>query len=371
MDNTESDLPSIDSIAQAESSHAPAEASAAQADSSEPCIYQYLDYRAFLKDRFRWLQSRDPGYSQRRLARVAGFANPGFFNEVIQGRRKLSSAATERMGTGLCLKPSETEFLRALVAYNEADDSAEKEVALRKVEFRRNRFFFHRLDQKQSKYYLDFNYPLVRAAIEACDFRGDYQMLGDFLRPPMPAANVKRYVRDLCEWGLVEQDREGRYVVTHSYLEPPEEMKDALVRLQQAWLTQSIHLLNTMPASERHASSALLTIGENTYKSILTLVEKMREEILALVRADKSSERVVQLNIQVFPRGGGKRVRTLPPVMKKRPGAVLGNPPQVALAASSSAPLGPRPPSLTVTRAPSVPQGPSGQALSYAGNTGA
>src|SRR5690242_13228743 len=52
-------------------------------DGSKPSIYQYVDYRAFLKDRFRWAQSQDATFSQRKLARVAGFANPGFFNEVI------------------------------------------------------------------------------------------------------------------------------------------------------------------------------------------------------------------------------------------------------------------------------------------------
>jgi uncharacterized protein (TIGR02147 family) len=285
-----------------------------QADAvSEPSIYQYLDYRLFIKDRFHWMQARDSSFSQRKLARVAGFANPGFFNEVIKGRRKLSSAAIGRMGAGLSLDANGVEFLRVLVALTDAKDTEEKRAVMRKLEFRRNRSFFRRLNQSQSKYYLDLNYPLVRAAIGVCDFRGDYQLLGDFLRPPMTAVSIKRYVRDLCEWELVAQDCEGRYCVTHSFLEPPEEMKDALVRLQQAWLTQSVHLLSTMPASERHVSSALLTVSEGTYKAILERVEKMREELLDLVRADQSSEKVVQFNIQVFPRSGGKRTRTSPP----------------------------------------------------------
>ncbi|HLP43435.1 MAG TPA: TIGR02147 family protein, partial [Fibrobacteria bacterium] len=238
---------------------APASPSPQADGESEPNIYQYLDYRTFLTDRFRWLQTQDSSFSQRRLARVAGFANPGFFNEVIKGRRKLSSAAIERMGVGLSLDANGIEFLRVLVAFTDAKDSDEKGEAMRKLEFRRNRRFFRRLNQSQSKYYLDLNYPLVRAAIGVCDFRGDYQALGDFLRPPMLAASVKRYVRDLCEWELVAQDRDGRYRVMHSYLEPPDEMRDALVRLQQAWLTKSVHLLNTIPAADRHVSSALLT----------------------------------------------------------------------------------------------------------------
>jgi uncharacterized protein (TIGR02147 family) len=61
----------------------------------------------------------------------------------------------------------------------------------------------------------------------------------------------------------------------------------------------------------------LLTVSEDTYKAILERVEKMREELLDLVRADQSSERVVQFNIQVFPRSGGKRIRTLLPDLTK------------------------------------------------------
>jgi uncharacterized protein (TIGR02147 family) len=323
------------------------------ADMPETNIYQYVDYRAFLKDRFRWLQTRDASFSQRKLARVAGFANPGFFNEVIQGRRKLSSAAIDKMGVGLSLESNETEFLRVLVAYTEAKDMGEKEAAHQKLELRRNRHFFRRLNQSQSKYYLDFNYPLVRAAIEACDFRGNYQMLGDFLRPPMPAASVKRYVRDLCEWGLASQERDGRYVVTHSFLEPPEEMRDALVRLQQAWLSQSVYHINTVPASERHVSSALLTVGETTYKSILKQVEKMREEILRMVREDKSADRVVLFNIQVLPRGGGKRVRTIPPGMATGATQLPGKPVLVTQAPAPTADGKPAP-SLSVLRTPGV-----------------
>lgn len=278
----------------------------------KPSIYQYVDYRGFLKDRFKWAQAQDPTFSQRKLARIAGFANPGFFNEVIQGRRKLSPNAIDKMGAGLSLEGNETEFLRVLVAYTEAKTMSDKELAHQRLEQRRNRHFFRRLSQSQSKYYLDFNYPLVRAAIEACDFRGNYQVLGDFLRPSMPAASVKRYVRDLCEWGLVEQSREGRYNVTHSYLEPPEEMRDALVRLQQAWLSQSVFQISSVPAGERHVSSALLTVSEPTYKLILQHIEKAREEILSLVKDDKAVDRVVLFNIQVLPRGGGSRLRMAP-----------------------------------------------------------
>ncbi|MDB5047806.1 MAG: hypothetical protein JWO30_877 [Fibrobacteres bacterium] len=86
---------------------------------TEPDIFRYEDYRRFLQDRFAELQSRDPGFSQRGLARKAGIANPGFYNEVIKGRRRLSPAAAIKMCNGLNLSREESEYFSALVEYGE------------------------------------------------------------------------------------------------------------------------------------------------------------------------------------------------------------------------------------------------------------
>lgn len=292
-------------------------AEACQADTQPPegsgsdepmqSVYLFEDYRILLLQRFHWMQSQDPSFSQRKLARVAGFANPGFFNEVIRGRRKLSPRAIERMARGLALDSNEAEFLRHLVASIDGKTPGAREGARKRMADRRERFYFQRLRESQLKYYQDFNYPLVRACIEACDFRGDYRKLGDFLRPPMPADSLKGYVRDLCDMGLVAQDREGRYYVTHAYLEPPEGMKDALQLLHQAWMTQTMQLFPTVPPEERHVSSALMTVSEATYKTVLQHIERARMEILRMVREDKGVDRVMLLSIQALPRGGGAK----------------------------------------------------------------
>lgn len=88
--------------------------------SSIPEVYRYEDYRVFLCDRFSAMQVRDPSFSQRGLARRAGIANPGFFNEVIKGRRRLSPAAARKLSVGLALTEEETEYFSLLVEFTEA-----------------------------------------------------------------------------------------------------------------------------------------------------------------------------------------------------------------------------------------------------------
>ncbi|MEO6094549.1 MAG: TIGR02147 family protein [Fibrobacteria bacterium] len=106
-----------------------------------PDVFRYGDYRAFLKDRFIGMQALDPAFSQRGLARKAGIANPGFFNEVIKGRRRLSTAAALKMAIGLGLSEEETEFFSTLVDYAETRESREKVTAGKRLIAMRNQKF--------------------------------------------------------------------------------------------------------------------------------------------------------------------------------------------------------------------------------------
>ncbi|HKP94991.1 MAG TPA: TIGR02147 family protein [Fibrobacteria bacterium] len=102
-------------------------------------VFRYEDYRRFLRDRFFAMQSLEPGFSQRGLARKAGIANPGFFNEVIKGRRRLSPAAAAKMAMGLDLSGEESEYFQALVEYAETREPRAKLAAGDRLAALRNR----------------------------------------------------------------------------------------------------------------------------------------------------------------------------------------------------------------------------------------
>ena len=72
---------------------------------------------------------------------------------------------------------------------------------------------FARLSPSLVKYYQDYRYSLVRCAVEACDFRGDFEALGKFLDPPLAPALAKKYAQDLLEWGLISKGEDGRFQI--------------------------------------------------------------------------------------------------------------------------------------------------------------
>lgn len=123
----------------------PADRSDSPARTAALDVFGYEDYRAYMRDRFAELQARRPAFSQRGLARKARIANPGFFNEVIKGRRRLSPAAAAKMAVGLDLSIPETEYFFALVDYMEARDPIAKLRAGRRMMALRNRQLYRTL----------------------------------------------------------------------------------------------------------------------------------------------------------------------------------------------------------------------------------
>jgi uncharacterized protein (TIGR02147 family) len=281
-------------------------------------IYLYEDFRKFLEEAFEEKRksagearpaaskegkgNKASKYTHRRLAADAGFSNPGYFNDVIKGRRALSKTAQEKLIAVYNLKASEADYFRLLVSYGQSKSAETRQELYRQMIFRRNRSSFVRLNPVNSKYYQDYHYPLVRSAIQVLDFRGEYEELARFIRPAVPLATLKKCVRDLCEWGLLIQNPQGRYLPAFKNQEPAPSMGDLIKRLNREWVMQAADALFTFPKEERYIYSALLTVGAKTFQEIQLRIEKFREEIIGLAKGEEKPDRVMQFNIQHFPR---------------------------------------------------------------------
>jgi uncharacterized protein (TIGR02147 family) len=266
-------------------------------------IYSYDDFRLFLKHRWERRKKEDPSCTARSFAAEAGISNPGFLNDVIKGKRGLSRAARGKIARAFHLSPAESEYFMLLVDYGLAKKENVRQELYRQILFRRSRSRFARLNPAQSRYYADYRYPLVYNAIMACDFRGDYDMLAGFIYPAIPASHLVRYVRDLCEWGLVHQEADGRYVVTERFIEPPETLRENVRQLNREWIAHAMDALMRLPSDKRHISTMLLSVSPTVSRRIAEKLKKFREEIWEMVEEDEEDPSCVwQLNLQYLPR---------------------------------------------------------------------
>ena len=267
-------------------------------------IYQYDNYRQYLKDRFDQ-KTAVASFSWRKFSRGTGISNPGFINDVIKGRRGLSRHAAVKVARYLSLPPHEADFFNLLVAFAHAKKITDKDCIYRKIAARRSRSAFAQVNPERVKYYQDYRYPLVRCALMAAGGHGEPSRIAKFCRPMLPVSVVKRIIGDLCRWGLAKTDNKGSCSVTDKFVTPSRKLTAQVRLLNREWIRQAGEALETLNPDERYIASQLLCMSSGLRDEIRKKMESFRNEVWEMVRKDKrKADCIMLLNTQFVPKSG-------------------------------------------------------------------
>ena len=94
--------------------------------SALPRIFDYEDYRAYLKDYYRARKAQDPAFSFGVFARRAGISSRAYVKLVMDGRRNLSADFIQRFSRGLKLTMDEAEYFQYLVLWCQERDEVSR-----------------------------------------------------------------------------------------------------------------------------------------------------------------------------------------------------------------------------------------------------
>jgi uncharacterized protein (TIGR02147 family) len=68
-----------------------------------PSLFEYLDYRKFLRDFYEEKKRKTPHFSYQIWAHSAGFRSKSFFPEVISGKKNVSGDAVDTVARSVGL----------------------------------------------------------------------------------------------------------------------------------------------------------------------------------------------------------------------------------------------------------------------------
>lgn len=101
-------------------------------NTEQPNLFNYLDYRHFLRD---WLghAKKNYGFSYRVFSRRAGLKSPSLYKMVMDGARDLVEGSLHKFLEGLSLSVKEKEYFATLVLYNQARTEEHRERYLGRI----------------------------------------------------------------------------------------------------------------------------------------------------------------------------------------------------------------------------------------------
>lgn len=264
-------------------------------------VFGYSDYHDYVHDWIERERARRPTFSYQWFANRAGLKSRSFLRLVSVGDKDLSKASAIKVAQAMGLEGSQSDFFLVLVDLNNADDRREKEFHLERL--RRIAPPSRRTILSVQQYELFETWWMIPLWEVVCagEWRDDWKRLASQLEPPIKAAEAKHGVELLLELGLLEKDGE-RYVRRETSLHTQEEVRSrAIRRYQDSMLEKARDVLARMPQDSRHISTLTLGVGEEGYRRIQERLRAFRAEIVDIAQTQTEVDRVIQINLQMFP----------------------------------------------------------------------
>jgi uncharacterized protein (TIGR02147 family) len=274
-------------------------------------VYGYLDYRAFLGDLYAAKKAK--GFSYRSFSRRAGLSSPNYLKLVIDGQRNLSAKMAERFATACGLDDDASRYFVQLVAFNQAESSAEKSQHYARLTGFNQYRQAHKLDIAHAAYYGAWYMPAIRELAASEEFREDPAWLAEQLIPTITPAQAARALDTLVELGLLVRNEAGRLVQADSLLSTGPETRGLHIAAYHRQMTErAMESIDLVPAADRDISSLTLCLSRGGLRAFKERIQRVRRELLELSALEKDPEQVVQINFQLFPlsratkRGGNR-----------------------------------------------------------------
>jgi uncharacterized protein (TIGR02147 family) len=267
-------------------------------------IFEYTDFRAYLKKCYEEKKKKNPGFSYEVFARIAGFANRGFLFNILKGKKNLSKLYCYKFSKALNHSKEESEYFENIVAYDLAKNDEERDYYYRKALQCKSGTAApaYMLRKDQYEYLSKWYHSAVRAIIGLKPFEGDYLELCRKLSPSITKTQAKKSVQLLERLGLIAKKNGSVYYVTEPKIKAGDEISQTG---RNRFLLECIELaknsiVNHLPET-RNISLITLGISERTYEIICKKTQQFREEISELAKNDEKPDRVYQYQFIFFP----------------------------------------------------------------------
>lgn len=263
-------------------------------------VFDYYDYRKFLRDSYEKMHSKDVKFSYRFIQNKTGI-DPGFLVKVFNGQKSLPEKAIPRFIKLLKLGNRQSEYFTDLVFYGRA-----------KSDIQKKSFFEKLISYKEPgcrvietdlyEFYNKWYYTAIRELIGIYPFSGNFDELAGLLVPQISISEAREAVKLLERLGLISKDQHGRYSQTDRFITTGEKCKKNATRtFHKETIQLASDALERIPQEMRDISTITATLSADGFSKLKNKMTEFRNEILKIVQEEKNATGVYHLNFQLFP----------------------------------------------------------------------
>ncbi|AGH94426.1 TIGR02147 family protein [Pseudobdellovibrio exovorus] len=278
--------------------------------SALPTLSEYMDYRLYLADFYRakknMTRTSVRPYSYAIFSAAADIKSPNYLKMIIEGKRNLSLDMVAKFAKACSLNKAQSDELKLLVMFNQAEDPADRNYALKQLsEFRvEQKLKLGQLDRRVFEKVPNWIGWIIYAMVDQEGVSFETSQLKELLRGKASDSEINDALENLLKSGELVRDGAGK-ISKGKPSEAPEEIPAALVRkLQMQLMYLGLESLYQDSATEREFGSLTLSLTAKEFEDIKFKLRQMRKALHkdnSIARMSSKGERVYQLNLQLFP----------------------------------------------------------------------
>lgn len=263
-------------------------------------VFDYLDYRQFLRDFYNQQKKTNAFFSYRYIGNKVGM-DSSFLIKVLQGHLHVAEDRIEKFHKICNFNDKEAAYFEALVHFNKAKSEKESKLYFERM-LSINKAKSDKIVESQYEFFQKWYYSAVWALLDGAPFKGDIKDLGNMLTPAIGVKEAKSAVKLLLDLKLITLDEDGSYRAVGLNLTTGKEWRSvAIMQYQREMIRMAEESLERFRKEERDISTLTVNIPEAAIPEIRELTGEFRESLKKLVNSFSETDRVYQMNIQIFP----------------------------------------------------------------------
>ncbi len=266
-------------------------------------IYEYYDYRLYLKDFYESKKSELSFLCYRYIAEKVGM-DSSYVIKVLQGNLHISPKKIDKFSELCDLNKQEASYFENLVYFGKAKTDKERKLYFEKL-LNQNKSSQKHLKKSQYKFFQNWYYSATWSLLNFFEFKGDFKELAEMHAPAISVKEAKESVQLLLDLNLIEQDSNNVYRVTEQNITTGNEWNSiAITQYQKEMIEKAGEALERFPKKDRNISTLTMNLPENMLPVVEELTSKYRKSLIQLANScedENISNRAFQLNIQLFP----------------------------------------------------------------------
>lgn len=269
-------------------------------------VFDYNNYREFLKDYYQEQKGRRTGFTYARFSEAASLGSPNYYKLVMDGKKSLTSANIVKFSLALNLKDQEKDFFEALVQCNQAKSKTERDYFFEKLKRLRQQkegaVSKRILEEYEFEAVSSWAHHAVMLLTNLKDFRDSPRWISKKLYGLVSESEVASIIARLEAIGLLQRDQSGRLQQTNKRVKTKPDLKrQASQVFYEGLLARAAKSVRLDSGDTREFGAYMVGISPNQLPELKKKVREFLSDLNEWALQNSNPSQIYALAFSGFP----------------------------------------------------------------------